>query len=206
MNKCVWCVALGLMAATTLVASATAKRTFFVEKEVRCGAGEMCYEVVSGFPLNGALRRYYPDGVVREEVRYVNGVKNGVAQKYYPDGKQKLFLIYQNGLLNGGASSYYNTGNIEFESFYQDGVLHGATKGYYEDGKIKLENEYVNGVRHGRERMYAPDGKVINEIVFDMGKPTVASCRRADGQLVNYTMEAAEYVARQATPCGFRTY
>ncbi len=91
------------MAAVLAAANAAeAKRDFYVEKEVRCGAGGMCYEAVSGMPLNGVLRRYYADGMVREDINYANGVKDGVTQLYFPDGEQQAYMVYQNGVLEGG--------------------------------------------------------------------------------------------------------
>lgn len=198
MKKCLWYAA-AIWAAVT---AAEAKRDFYVEKEVRCGAGGMCYEAASGMPLNGMLRRYYADGVVREDINYVNGVKNGVAQQYYPDGKQRVYMVYQNGVSEGGMSTYYNSGNTKFEKAYAAGMLNGAYKGYYEDGTLMLEGEYVNGKKNGRERQYYENGKLKSEIVFDMGEPVSANCRTADGQSLDFTDKAKEYLFAGQTPCG----
>lgn len=174
MKKCLWYAAAILAAAS----AAEAKRDFYVEKEVRCGAGGMCYEAASGMPLNGMLRRYYADGVVREDINYVNGIKNGVAQQYYPDGKQRVYMVYQNGVLEGGMSTYYNSGNIKYETNYSAGVINGKRTGYYEDGKLK------------------------SEIVFEMGEPVNANCRTADGQRLDFTDKAKAFLAIGMTPCG----
>ncbi len=191
------------MAAVLAAANAAeAKRDFYVEKEVRCGAGEMCYEAVSGMPLNGVLRRYYADGVVREDINYANGVKDGVTQLYFPDGEQQAYMVYQNGVLEGGGSTYYNSGNMEYETSYAGGKMHGARKGYYEDGTLMLETEYVNGVKNGRERRYYADGKLKSEIVFNMGAIMAASCRTADGQRIDFTDRAGAYLLIGRTPCG----
>ncbi len=191
-----------LIAVLAVVNAAEAKRAFYVEKEVRCGAGEMCYEAASGLPLNGMLRKYYADGVAREDITYANGIKNGVARHYYPDGKQQAYMVYQNGVLEGGVSTYYNSGNTEYETAYVHGVMHGVRKGYYEDGTLMLEGEYINGAKNGRERRYYADGKLKSEIVFDMGAITAASCRMADGQRIDFTDKADAYLLIGQTPCG----
>lgn len=198
MSKFIWYAALGIM----IISTAEAKRDFYVEKEVRCGVGDMCYEAVSGLPLNGMLRLYYPDGVVREEVRYANGIKEGVAQKYFPDGKQQMYMVYQKGVLEGGVSTYYNSGNTESETNYTAGVKNGAVIGYHEDGTLMHEGEYVNGVKNGPERRYYTDGKLKSEIVFDMGKPVSASCRTADGQRFDFTADVRVTLITGRTPCG----
>ena len=180
---------------------AEAKRDFFVEKDVRCGVGGVCYLAADSTPFNGKHRTYYPNGVVKADVEYQNGAKNGVASHYFPDGRQRLFQVFRNGVLHGGMSSYYNSGNVEAETSYTDGVMNGPNKGFYENGTLKLENTYVNGVRHGRERSFSEDGKAVNDVMFDMGKPVTAICRTNDGRTINYSQEAEDYIRRNKTPC-----
>ena len=186
----------------TVASVAEAKRDFYVEKEVRCGVGGMCYDSVSGLPLNGKLRLYYPDGVVREDINYANGVKDGVAQQYYPDGKQQVYMVYQNGVLEGGVSTYYNSGNMEYETKYAAGMMNGSRVGYYEDGTLMYEGEYVNGVKNGRERRYYEDGKLKSEIVYNMGTPVSASCRKVSGERIDFTGDVGAYLLVGQTPCG----
>ncbi len=179
-----------------------AKRDFFVEKEVRCGVGGVCYLAKNGSPLNGKLRSYTPSGVVDTEAEYKNGVRHGIFVHYYPDGKHQVYMIYKNGFLDGVSYSYYPNGNIKYKSTYVAGVLQGANFGYYKDGAIRVENTYVNGVLQGRERRYYPDGKVLSEINFDDGKPVRAICYKADSrQQVDFLENAERYVALDTTPC-----
>lgn len=174
MKKCLWYAA-AILAAVT---AAEAKRDFYVEKEVRCGAGEMCYEKESGMLLNGTLHRYYDNGVVQEDMSYANGVKNGVTRQYYPDGKQQAYLVYQNGLLEGRASVYYDNGYVKYETDYTAGVMNGKRTAYDEDGKLK------------------------SEIVYEMGEPVSAVCRKENGQRVDFSGKVKIYLFMGMTPCG----
>lgn len=196
MRSFLWVVFLSLLAINV----AEAKRDFYVEREVNCGIGEMCY-LLDGQPLNGKLRRYYPSGVVKQENEYRNGLKNGVQQKFYPDGKQRAYAVFLNGKLQGGASLYYNNGNVEYEEQFDNGVLHGVRYGYYEDGRLKLEEKYVSGVKDGKEKQYYEDGKPRAELWYDHGKITSAACWGYDGKKRDYTAEAEEYAKIGGNPC-----
>ncbi len=189
-----------VLSAVIVYHAAEAKRDFYVEKEVRCGAGQMCY-LLDGQPLNGKLRRYYPTGVVMQENEYRDGMKNGVQQLFYPDGAQRGYAIYLNGKLQGGASLYYKNGNIEFEEQFDNGVLNGERKGYYEDGKIKLKEKYAAGVKDGQEKQYYENGKPRAELWYDHGKVVSAVCWGYDGKRKDYTAEAEEYNRLGGTPC-----
>lgn len=191
-----------IIAGLFIAHNATAKRDFYVEKEVRCNMSGFCNSVQEDTPLNGKLRQYYPSGIIKTEAEYKNGLRNGVLSHFYEDGKQSAYEIYNNGILNGGASTYYNTGNIKTEIYYVNGVLDGEYKGYYEDGSIKLEGKYSNGKKHGKERLYNRSGRAVNEIIYNQGTPISALCRKADGSRENYTNKALKYLSNNTTPCG----
>lgn len=194
--RCLYCLIV-----LSLIAETAAARDFYVEKEVRCMMGGFCYNAIDETPLNGKLRLYYPNGIIKFEAEYKNGQRNGVLSRFYPDGKQQVFEVYADGVLNGGASTYYNSGNIETEVHYTSGVLDGDHKAYHEDGTIKLEGKYLNGKKHGRERQYDINGKPVNEVTYNLGIPTNAACRTTGGKRINYTDEAEKYISLGTTPC-----
>ncbi|MCM1323905.1 MAG: toxin-antitoxin system YwqK family antitoxin [Acetobacter sp.] len=193
-----WFVVICLVSVARL---ADARRNFFVEKEVRCGAGQVCYLKADGRPLNGKLHQYYPNGVTRSITEYRDGVRFGDEELYYADGKPRAYFVYQNGMIHGNATTYYNNGNTEYETSYEAGVMHGVRKGFYQDGTLKFETDYVNGVRNGRERRYYANGKILGDIVFDMGRPVRATCRTLDGQFIDFTDTAEQYINTERTPC-----
>ncbi len=196
MKTSLWIMAAVLAA----VNAAEAKRDFYVESEVRCGAGDVCY-LSDGQPLNGKLRQYYPDGVAAAETEYRNGVKNGVQQKFYADGKQRTYAVYADGKVQGGASLYYPNGRMEYEAQYDNGLLHGIRRGFYEDGTLRLEENFAAGVKNGRERRYYANGKLQSEIYFDNGKPVSAFCWHGDGSRIDFTPNAEEYLQKGIFPC-----
>lgn len=197
MRKYFWCFVLVLAG---MVRHADAKRDFYVESEVRCGAGEVCY-FLDGQPFNGKLRLYYPSGVVSADIEYQNGVKNGVQQKFYTDGKQRAYAVFANGKVQGGASFYYPNGRMEFEEQFDNGVLNGIRRGFYEDGTLKLEETYVSGFKDGRERRYYPNGKLQAELFFDHGKVVSAACWHGNGARLDFTENAEEYIQKGIIPC-----
>ena len=63
-----------VVAALLAAETATAKRDFFVQNEVRCeNIGETCFEAATDRPLTGELRFYYPEGATKIKATYANG-------------------------------------------------------------------------------------------------------------------------------------
>ncbi len=46
----------------------------------------------------GVKRTLWPDGKLKEEIQYVNGVRDGPYKKYDPDGELRIEVNYVNGL------------------------------------------------------------------------------------------------------------
>lgn len=178
-----------------------ARRDFYVAKEVRCGVGDMCYEMASGAPLSGKLRLYHMTGVVSEESEYKNGVRDGVKSVFYVSGNQYSYEVYKEGKVHGGMTTYYDSGNVICEVSYNMGVLDGIRRCYYEDGQIKSEENFVNGSKDGKFRQYSPTRDVTDEIIWSMGKVVLARCKQANGRWIDYTSSSDEYLERGLTPC-----
>ncbi|MDR2963681.1 MAG: TonB family protein [Bacteroidales bacterium] len=59
-----------------------------------------------------------------------NAVMDGVRREYFPNGKLKAEISYKNGLLHGTVKTYYNTGSIKRHDEYNKAALvHGQCYG-----------------------------------------------------------------------------
>jgi len=71
--------------------------------------------------LDGKSIEYYPTGLKRNEISFVEGIKNGVAQFYDQDG------------------------NLSMQGFYKDDLSDGDWKVFEKDGRIKYQIKYAKG-------------------------------------------------------------
>jgi protein TonB len=67
------------------------------------------------------------NGNVISEAEYKNmqtaAIPDGITKLYHPNGKLKAEISYKNGLLHGAVKTYYNTGNIKRNDVFDKGAL-----------------------------------------------------------------------------------
>jgi hypothetical protein len=85
---------------------------------------------------DGIGRYYYNNGVISDEVIYVDNKKDGFHIHYDSNGKLVSKIMYKNNLANGIGSFFSKEGNIEVESFYLNDKLF-FSKWFYPNGNIK---------------------------------------------------------------------
>jgi len=98
------------------------------------------------------------------------GPLNGVVREFYPNGNIKEEAVYKNGVLNGYLKKYSESGTLLSKAEYQDGDLNGVYKEFYVTGKIKTEIEYVNNKKDGAQKEYDPEGTLLSEFNYTLGK------------------------------------
>ena len=93
--------------------------------------------------LNGQSIAFYPDsGEPTEIIEYKNGVKEGTFVKYFPDGNIMAEGKYINDLLQGSYSVYFSDGTIEVKGNYKDGRKTGNWLYFNEMGQPLSEDDY----------------------------------------------------------------
>jgi len=115
---------------------------------------------------DGIWREYFPDGKIKEEAVYKNGVYNGVMKRFNEKGALILSLLYKDGRiveenpkLEKAAevkTKVNSEGWVEFNgAFIDDSVPVGIHRWYNKDGKVV------------RAELYGTDGKLISEGIID---------------------------------------
>ena len=84
--------------------------------------------VQSHIPHDGQRFTYHDSGPVKEIIQYAHGKKNGLYQKFYKDGALQIEARYVEDRLQGGAKSYFETGQLMREEVYEKGQLSGQVK------------------------------------------------------------------------------
>jgi antitoxin component YwqK of YwqJK toxin-antitoxin module len=103
------------------------------------------YEITYDNSKTSAItREYYPDGVLKQEVRLKEGFPNGVSKDYYTNGKLKLEQEMKNGQHWTVIASYGPTGVKRDAGTLKDG--NGTIINYKEDGSVQSVVSYKDGV------------------------------------------------------------
>lgn len=142
----------------------------------------------------------YAEGQKVEEGKYSSSRKTGLWKAYHPNGKLKSEIYYENGMPRGKYKLYYENGKLEeegnwdrtkntgdFKRYYSNGQLMqdfkfteaglrtGPQKYFYENGNKRLEGTWQNGKESGSIVEYYENGDVSAKKNFKEGKLDVNS-------------------------------
>ena len=103
------------------------------------------------------IKTHFPNGIIRTETVYKNGVKNGIFREYNSKGEIIDGGVFYNGFLNkkgildkegrkqGEWIIYYESLEIKARGFYKDDLREGAWVFYYETGEVEQKGYYKAG-------------------------------------------------------------
>ena len=164
------------------------------------------------YAQDGSLieKRYYPNGILKAERRFLDNRLDGTTKIYYQSAMLHEKITYIKGELNGSYKIYNDDleGTLKQEAAYKNGKFHGTIKVYdelvhylsrgrrteeYLDNLTKdqsninflgAEYNYVDGEQIGTQKYYYPDAKVeqICEIEkIEKGNTKMVCTRYHDG-------------------------
>jgi len=80
-------------------------------------------------------KKYYENGQLASETKFIDSIENGESVAYYDDGNLLGKFVYKNGKINGEVLEFHKTGNLMFKGNQIDGKLVGTAINYYANGK-----------------------------------------------------------------------
>ena len=116
----------------------------------------------------GIWKKYYPNGLLKSEITYINGRASGAFTTYHPTG-----IIEENGnwkgrVYTGNFERYYEDGTLAQKKTFNDkGKTEGVVEYYHTNGQIELSFTTDNGKEAGQATRYWPNGDLKETIVFD---------------------------------------
>jgi len=121
---------------------------------------------------DGTVREFYPNGQLKLEESYSNGMLNGIRKKYDELGRLWAEETYLNGKLNGivRVHNYFKDKIFEEEAYFVNNQLNGVRKTYYPNGKVSVEENYKDGKFEGKRLSYYENGKIGTEESYKKGK------------------------------------
>lgn len=103
--------------------------------------------LLDAFSQTGISRSYYPNGIPKSEISYVNDILDGQSLFYFPNGNLKLEKNYSRGKLLGYVREYYDTGLLKEEYYLRDGIKDGSHRVFYENGALKELIIFERGIQ-----------------------------------------------------------
>lgn len=130
--------------------------------------GDLKYkgEYVDGKPV-GTFTYYYPDGIVKATLNFIDSGAIAYAKNYHPNGKLMAVGKYVNQKKDS-TWLYYSQedGTLSTEEHYLNTIKEGVWKTYYPEGQVAEEVIYRNDLREGPWIQYFTDGKVKMKAAF----------------------------------------
>ena len=142
----------------------------------------LAYIYESDIPFTGTATYYYKNGHKKEEISFIEGVREGVSREWRkPKVKTKSVtsLIgsldwtskYKNDELHGEATSYRKSGIKNYSTFYEDGELVGPSSWYNKKGQLKMQEIIEDGVTQ-KIVWFRGTGKIRSERAHNNGQPS----------------------------------
>lgn len=121
---------------------------------------EMIEESFKNDVKEGLTSYYYPDGRIKKEVNFHDGLESGLAREFDQDGRIITLITYKSGFI------------VERElinRFDNNGRKHGVWKYFYADGKVMMEGTYKHGLENGYFKEYDKDGNLTSTAKYADG-------------------------------------
>lgn len=129
---------------------------------------------------DGTERRYYPDGTLKDEITYLNGLPNGVTRRWHPNGVLAMEIPTKMGEVQGVVRQWNRTGKLLGSYEIKDG--NGLQMLWAENGQLIGEIPLLDGKMTGRQRAWFEDGDLAGAQYWIEGRKVskrkyLESCR-----------------------------
>jgi len=112
---------------------------------------------------------YYKDsGAVLRRYYTVNDKIEGKMFEYHPDGTVKFERNFENGVENGPVSTYYPNGKVKEKQYIDHGKIQGSDTIWNADGRVQRVTNFRDGKVDGDLRTWNPDGSLLFEARYSM--------------------------------------
>lgn len=111
----------------------------------------------------GKWRLYHPEGELRAEGEYINGLREGPWTFYFRSGKIEQKGVYREDLPTGHWQWYFADGSIHRDETYRRGKEDGLATEYSDEGQVINVGEYVDGLKTGPWKLTINDHSEAGE-------------------------------------------
>ena len=115
---------------------------------------------------NGIEKVYYMEGMVANEVNYVNDKRDGALTWYDRDGKTLSTTNYEMGKLVGEEKVYHPNGKLKHIVNYVDDKQEGEQKEFFDNGQLASQVTYLLGKKTGVQKEYTYEGELYTQVPY----------------------------------------
>ncbi|MEW6160053.1 MAG: toxin-antitoxin system YwqK family antitoxin [Verrucomicrobiota bacterium] len=113
---------------------------------------------------NGIERTFHPNGQVRSEIPYINGVVHGLSQSWHANGLLAHEIPMVHGQVEGVARFWNEKGTFLGSYEIRNGT--GIQKIWFPNGKLMGEVPLIDGMMTGRQIAFFEDGTIAAETYY----------------------------------------
>ncbi|HEY9510189.1 MAG TPA: toxin-antitoxin system YwqK family antitoxin [Verrucomicrobiae bacterium] len=119
-------------------------------------------------PIRKTERAYHPNGQLRWEGTFVDGIPDGVQRCWYENGVLSDECCLKNGHYDGVVKHWNKNGELVGTFEMRNGT--GVFKKWYDNGVLSGEISFVNGEMTGRQRCWFEDGELVTSVFWIRGR------------------------------------
>ncbi len=95
----------------------------------------LMFKVDSSEPFQGKAVMRYPDGQVKNEAQYRDGLRHGEVVSFYPDGTRESEGVMKDGVYHGNVTFFHPNGHVKSQArFYRGSAV--SKKNWDEEGSV----------------------------------------------------------------------
>lgn len=136
------------------------------------GTEDEIWEIVGKHNHSGLLQLRDVEGHKRAEYSVSNGMRHGRVILWSRDGQRIMESSYASNQLNGAYTTWSTDGSLSHKGAYVDGKPTGRHISWYRKGAMARKQFRTNGLLHGPSQIWDRSGRLIEDALYEMGKPT----------------------------------
>lgn len=94
----------------------------------------------------------------------------GTAVRRWPNGQLRVQMNYVDGIEDGWVRGWHENGVLRAETFYRTGGVFGVSREWYSNGQLKLEEEIERGIRLWA-KAWTENGELVKDYVLPEEHP-----------------------------------
>ena len=110
--------------------------------------------------LHGEFVEYYKNGLIRQQLTYVNGIQEGIAKTFYPNGNLESIHNYHAAFPHGNYKWYFENGQVKETGHFKDGQLTGESFAYYKTGEKKAAYYFEKNNKRKTNKEFYKNGNL----------------------------------------------
>ncbi len=135
--------------------------------------GKLAFETYYKDGKRDGVLRWYEEsnGAIIKETHYKAGMQHGMEKRFFADGTLEHEVRFVDDKREGFQKDYYSTGQLAEVVKFVHGKREGVRKRFRDDGTLESEVFYRHNFKEGNEKFYDKAGKLIKKERNKLDRP-----------------------------------